>query len=744
MRLAQNPAPRHRVITTRLSLALLLLLATSAVESPSASGSSDSVSPSTKAFAYPPARRGNVVDDYQGVKVADPYRWLENLDSPETRVWITAEARLTESYLEKIPALKTIKQRLTSLLNFEKYGIPFHKGTRYFYTLNSGLQQQSVLYTTIGISGTPTIVLDPNALSTNGSLAVVGYVASRDGAKLAYGTSPGGSDWTEWHIRDVADGKDLPDVLRWTKYYQPIFAPDGKGLYYSGFPAPPPGEELRARDLGNTVYYHALGTPQSSDRKLYERTDHPDWQFEPHLTQDGRWLVLIAGEGEVGDKGLMNVYAIYLDSAHPAVVPLAESFDAAYLYAGAAHGLLYFQTTLDAPRSRVIAIDPTTPERSHWKEIVPEGADAMDAADYLHGPCSVTLLADQLVVRTLHEAHSKVAIYGLDGRLRREVELPGRGEASGFAGESGDRETFYVYTDLITPETVYRLDMETGASTVYRAPKVAFDPGTLESKQVFYPGKDGTLIPMYLVYQKGLKLDGMNPTLLYGYGGFGIPILPRFDPSRLVWLERGGVYAIANIRGGGEYGEEWHRQGIRAHRQVVFDDFIAAAEWLIAQRYTSTPKLAIEGESNGGLLVGVCLTQRPGLFGAVLAYVGVMDMLRFDQFGQGAGWEGDFGSPHNPEDFKTLYAYSPYHNVRPGTRYPATLVVTGDHDTRVMPAHSFKFVAALQAAQAGRAPLLLRVQLSAGHGGGPNTSQIISEKADAYAFLVQALGMDVK
>jgi prolyl oligopeptidase len=739
MRSAQDPAPRDRVITKYLSLALLLLLATCTAESSSASGSGDSALPSGQAFAYPPARRGNVVDDYHGVKVADPYRWLENLDSPETRAWITAEARLTESYLEGIPARETIKQRLTSLLNFEKYGMPFHKGARYFYTLNSGLQQQSVLYTTVGLSGTPTLALDPNALSTNGSLAVAGYVASRDGANLAYGTSPGGSDWTEWHIRDVATGKDLPDVLRWTKYYQPIFAPDGKGLYYSGFPAPPPGEELRARDLGNTVCYHALGTPQSSDRKLYARTDHPDWQFEPHLTRDGRWLVLLAGEGEVGDKGLMNVYALDVASAHPAVVPLAEGFEAAYLYAGAAQGRLYFQTTLDAPRGRVIAIDPATPKRSRWKQIVPQGADAMAVADH-----SVTLIADQLVVRTLHDAHTQVTLYGLDGRVRREVELPGRGVASGFGGESDDRETFYVYTDLVTPATVYRLDMKTGASTLYRAPRIAFDPGMLESKQVFYPGKDGTRISMYLVHQKGLKLDGTNPTLLYGYGGFGIPVLPGFDPARLVWLERGGVFAIANIRGGGEYGEDWHRQGTRAHKQVVFDDFIAAAEWLIAQRYTSTPKLAIEGGSNGGLLVGACLTQRPGLFGAVLAYVGVMDMLRFDQFGQGAGWEGDYGSPQNRDDFQALSAYSPYHNVRPGTRYPATLVVTGDHDTRVMPAHSFKFVAALQAAQAGSAPLLLRVQLSAGHGGGPNTSQKISERADAYAFLVQALGMDAK
>ena len=688
------------------------------------------------ALAYPPAKRDNVVEDYSGVKVADPYRWLEQLDSPETRAWVAAEAKLTDTYLAKIPARQAIKKRLTTLLDFEKFGVPFHQGGRFFYTHNRGLQEQSVLDTTVGLAGAPAVALDPNALSTNGSLAVVGYVASRDGARLAYGVSSGGSDWTDWHIRDLASGRDLPDVLRWTKYYRPVFAPDGQGLYYSAFPPPPAGEELRARDLGNAVYFHALGTPASADRKIYERTDHADWQFEPHLSPDGRWLVVMAGEGQVGDKGVENIYAIDVRSSPPVIQPLVEDFNAGYFYAGADAARLYFQTTLDAPRGRVIAIDPQSPDRAHWQEIVPQGADAMDIASG-----SVSLVDHQLIVVTLHDAHSRVTIYGLDGRVRREVALPGLGTVSGFDGEPDERETFYSYTDLVTPATIYRLDLETGAATIYRAPKVAFNPRTLETKQVFYPGKDGTRIPMFLVFRKGLKLDGKNPTLLYGYGGFGIPMVPRFSAARLVWLERGGVYAIANIRGGGEYGEPWHRQANRAHKQVVFDDFIAAAEWLIGQRYTTTPKLAIEGGSNGGLLVGACLIQRPDLFGAVIAHVGVMDMLRFDQFGQGAGWEGEYGSPHNPEDFKALYAYSPYHNVRPGTRYPATLIVTGDHDTRVMPAHSFKFAAAWQAAQAGRAPILLRVQLSAGHGGGPTTSQFIDETADADAFLLENLAM---
>jgi prolyl oligopeptidase len=664
---------------------------------------------------------------------------MEQLDSPETRDWVQAEARITDSYLEKIPVRQSIQSRLTVLLNFEKFGIPFKEGDRYFYTHNSGLQQQSVLFVTDGISGTPRVAFDPNALSTNGALAIVGYVASPDGGALAYGVSQGGSDWTDWHFRDLASGEDLPDVLKWAKYYHPVFTADSKGVYYSAFPAPAPGDELRARDLGDAVFYHALGTPQTADRELYDRPDHRDWQFEPHLTPDGRWLLLRVGEGEVGDKGLESLYVIDLTRQNVKVAPLAEGFDADYIYAGADNGLLYFQTTLAAPRGRVIAIDPALKGRSAWKEVIPEGTDAMDVA---RG--SVTLVDHQLIVRALHDAASRVIIYGLDGHPRRELALPGRGTAAGFGGETDDRETLYTFTDLVTPPTVFRLDLETGASSVYRAPKVAFDTSVLESKQVFYPGKDGTRIPMSLVYKKGIKLDGTNPTLLYGYGGFGISILPAFDVTRLVWLERGGIFAEANIRGGGEYGEEWHRQAIRAHKQIVFDDFISAAEWLIAQGYTSTPKLAIEGASNGGLLVGACVTQRPDLFGAALAYVGVMDMLRFDQFGQGAGWVGDFGAPHDPEDFKILRAYSPYHNVRVATRYPATIVITGDHDTRVMPAHSYKFAAALQYAQAGPAPVLLRVRLSTGHGAGPTTSQVVEEKADAYAFLMQNLGMDAK
>ncbi|HEY4970850.1 MAG TPA: prolyl oligopeptidase family serine peptidase, partial [Steroidobacteraceae bacterium] len=664
-------------------------------------------------LTYPTAARSTVAEHLFGTTVADPYRWLEDLDSPATRSWVAAEAKLTAAYLNSSHARAGIRARVAVLYDFEKIGIPFQEGGRYFYTHNTGLQDQSVLFTTKALAESAAVALDPNALSANGSLDVVGYVASRDGSLLAYGVSISGSDWTEWHVRNVATGKDLPDILRHTKYYPPVFSHDGAGLYYSAFPAPPQGQELSAPDMGNALYYHLIGTSAAADRAVYEDRAHPSWQFAPHLSSDGRWLVIAAGDGEVGDKGVENLYLLDLATHGAKVRGLAVGFEAAYDYVGADAGSLFILTTLDAPRGRVIAIDPTKPEKRHWQSVIAEGGDAIDLTEP-----SVTLVDHQIIVRTMHDARSQVTTYGLDGALRHAIPFPGPGTAHGFGGLPNDQETFYSFTDLITPSTIYRYDLESGQSTIFRAPKLAFDPSLFEERQVFYPAKDGTKIPLLLAYRKGVQLNGQNPLLLYGYGGFGVPILPAFSPSRIAWMEMGGIYAIANIRGGGEYGEAWHRQAIRAHKQIVFDDFIAAAEWLIAQRYTSTKKLAILGGSNGGLLVGACVTQRPDLFGAAVAEVGVMDMLRFDRFGQGAGWVGDYGSPHDRDDFKALYAYSPVHNVRPDTHYPATLVITGDHDTRVMPMHSFKFAAALQAAQTSAAPVLLDVELSSGHGGG--------------------------
>ena len=683
---------------------------------------------------YPSAPRGDVVDDYHGTAVADPYRWLEELDSPATRSWVEAQARLTQAYLSATPLHARLRKRLAALYNFAAFGVPFREGGRYFYTFNSGRRDQAVLNTTEDLGERGALAVDPNTLTPAG--IVTGYVASRDGRLLAYGVSPGGSDWTEWRIRDLTTGHDLPDVLRFTKYYAPAFAHDGRGLYYSAFPAPRPGAELSSRDLDDAVYYHALGTPAAADRRLLHDPGHPDWQYQPHLSDDGRWLIVTSGEGEVGDKGLENVYLLDLAAAAPAAVQVVQGFEAAYNYVGSDGGRLYFLTTLDAPNGRVIAIDPAAPSRADWRTAIPEGPDAID----LTTP-SVTLVDHQLIVRSIHDAHSRVMRYGLDGAPRGEIVLPGPGTASGFGGRADDRETFYSFRDLITPPTVFRYDLESGRSTTWRAPQVAFDPAAFEEEQVFYPARDGTHIPMLLAYRKGLRLDADNPLLLYGYGGFGIPNLPRFDAALIAWLEMGGVYAVANIRGGGEYGEAWHTQAIRTHRQVAFDDFIAAGEWLIAHHYTSRPRLAIHGASNGGLLVGACLTQRPDLYGAVIAQVGVMDMLRFDKFGQGAGWEGDFGSPGNPQEFKALYAYSPLHNVRAGVRYPATLVITGDHDTRVMPMHSFKFAAALQAAQAGPGPVLLDVELNSGHGGSQTVYRAIGLHADMYAFLARNLAM---
>jgi prolyl oligopeptidase len=686
------------------------------------------------ALVYPPAPRGNVVDDYHGTAVADPYRWLEDLDSPATRSWVEAQAKLTQGYLSATPLRLQLTKGIAALYDYQAFGVPFKDGGRYFYTLNSGRQDQALLYVTPDPGARGSVGLDPNALSPEG--IVTGYVASRDGRLLAYGVSVGGSDWTEWRIRDLATGHDLADVLRFTKYYAPAFARDGKGLYYSAFPAPQPGAELSTRDLDNAVYYHALGTPAGTDRRLLYDSGHPNWQYQPHLSDDERWLVVTSGEGEVGDKGLENVYLLDLNAAAPAAVAVVEGFEAAYNYVGSDAGQLYFLTTLAAPNGRVIAIDPAAPARTSWRTAIAEGADALDLTSQ-----SVTLVDHQLIVRSIHDAHSRVVRYGLDGTPRGRIVLPGPGSAAGFGGRAEDRETFYSFRNLITPPTIYRYDLESGRSTRWRQPHVAYDPGAYEEEQVFYPAKDGTHIPLLLAYRKGLKLDTDNPLLLYGYGGFGVPNLPRFDAALIAWLERGGVYAVANIRGGGEYGEAWHAQATRTHRQVAFDDFIAAGEWLIAHHYTSRPRLAIYGASNGGLLVGACMTQRPDLYAAVIADVGVMDMLRFDKFGQGAGWEGDFGSPDNPEEFKALYAYSPVHNVRAGVHYPATLVITGDHDTRVMPMHSFKFAAALQAAQVGQAPVLLDVELNSGHGGSQTVYRAIGLHADIYTFLARNLAM---
>lgn len=687
---------------------------------------------------YPPAPRAAVVEDYHGVRVADPYRPLEELDAPATRTWLRAEAALTERYFATHPGRALMRRRLTELYRYERTGVPFSEGGRYFYTNNSGAQEQSELLSAQSRAGEPRVALDPNALPGAAHAIVTGYVANRAGTLIAYGVSVGGSDWTDWHIRDLASGTDLKEVLRHSKYYRPVFTPDGRGLFYGAFPAPAPGSELSAADRGHAIYYHALGTPTGSDRLVFGDATHPDWQFQPSLSEDGRWLIIASGEGEVGDKGVEDLYLLDLQEPVPVARPLAQGFRAAFEYVGADGGWLYFLSSLEAPNGRVLALDPTRPGAPEWHTVVAAGPDAISL-----GSQSVTLVAHQLIVRTLHDAHGRIERYDLDGRSRGEVALPGLGAVSGFAGHAADQESFYAFSNVVTPPTIYRYDFATGASTVWRTAHVAFAPGDFEQRQVFYSARDGTRIPLLLAYRRGLELKARNPLILYGYGGFGVSLVAQFDPARIAWLERGGVFAVANIRGGGEYGEAWHRQATLTHKQVVFHDFIDAGEWLIASGYTTAARLGIYGGSNGGLLVGACLTQRPELYGAAVAQVGVLDMLRFNRFGQGAGWEGDYGSPQDPQQFAALYAYSPVHNVHPGTHYPPTLIITGDHDTRVMPMHSFKFAAALQAAQAGTAPILLAVDIASGHSGGETVSQAILQKSDTYTFFLRTLRADL-
>ncbi|HXG46101.1 MAG TPA: prolyl oligopeptidase family serine peptidase [Methylomirabilota bacterium] len=678
---------------------------------------------------YPSTRQMDQVDDYHGTKVTDPYRWLEDDHSAETKAWVEAQNAVTFAWLEQIPERAAIKQRLTKLWDFERYSVPFKEGGRYFFSKNDGLQNQSVLYTLKSLDETPRVLLDPNKLSADGTVALTGLAVSDDGRLLAYGTSTGGSDWQEWRVRDVETALDLPDRVQWVKFSGASWTPDGKGFFYSRYDEPAKTNQLKGVNYFHKLYYHRLGTPQSEDELVYHRPDQKEWSFNGGVTEDGRYLAIVVRHG----TDTRNRF-FYRDLAVPGapVVELLNDFDASYEFIGNAESTFYFRTDLSAPRGRIIAIDLTRPARSQWTELVPESQDRLEGAN---------LVNNQLFALYLKDAHTDVRVFDLTGRLVRTVELPGIGTAGGFGGKRRDTETFFAFASYTTPPTIYRHDLVTGQSTVFRQPQVDFESSAYETRQIFYTSKDGTKVPMFITHKKGLKLDGRNPTLLYGYGGFDISLTPNFSVSVAAWLEMGGVYAVPNLRGGGEYGEEWHQAGMKARKQNVFDDFIAAAEWLIQNRYTRPSKLAISGGSNGGLLVGACMTQRPELFGAALPAVGVMDMLRFHKFTIGWAWTSEYGSPDNPEDFQVLYAYSPLHRLKPGTQYPATLITTADHDDRVVPAHSFKFAAALQAAHRGRNPVLIRIETKAGHGAGKPTTKLIEEATDRWAFLVRVLGM---
>ncbi len=683
-----------------------------------------------KSNNYPPTRKADQVDDYHGVKVADPYRWLEDLDSDETKAWVEAQNKLSFGYLAGIPARTALKDRITKLWNYEKYGVPFKEGNRYFYYRNSGLQNQSVLYTVTGLDAPPQMLLDPNTMSTDGTVAVSGIQVSGDGKLLAYSISASGSDWQEWKVRDVETGKDLSDHLKWVKFSGVSWTQDNKGFFYSRYDEPK-GDALKSINYFQKVYYHKLGTPQSDDVLVYERPDQKDWLLSANVTEDGNYLIITVFQGtDVKNR----VYYKDLKASDSSVVKLLDDFDAAYTAVGNEGTKFWFQTDFQSPRGKIIEIDINNAARENWKVIVPETKDALQSASFVN---------NKFILNYLKDSYTQVKIHDRTGKLAGEVAFPGIGSAAGFGGKAKDKETFYYFNGFTTPTTIYRYDLTTNKSTIFREPKVDFNPANFETKQVFYKSKDGTKVPMFITYKKGLKLNGNNPTYLYGYGGFNISMTPTFSVANLVWMEMGGVYAQPSLRGGGEYGEDWHQAGMKLKKQNVFDDFIAAAEWLIANEYTSSSKLAIGGGSNGGLLVGAALTQRPDLFGAALPAVGVMDMLRFRKFTIGWAWVSDYGSSDDAEDFKALYAYSPLHNIKPGTKYPSTMVTTADHDDRVWPGHSFKFAAALQAAQGGDAPILIRIETKAGHGAGKPTSKTIEEIADRWAFLVKTLHMKV-
>jgi prolyl oligopeptidase len=682
----------------------------------------------TGTIQYPNTPREEIVEEFHGVKVSDPYRWLEDDHSPETEAWVTAQNQLTFSFLKQIPAREKIRQRMTELWNFEKFGIPFKKGGRYFFTRNDGLQNQSPLYWLENLADEPRLLIDPNQLSADGTVALVNAAINRDGTRLAYSISGAGSDWQEIHLRPVGGpGSDLPDMIRWVKFSGISWTADGKGFYYCRYDEPAPGSDYKSQNYFHKLYYHRLGESQEGDRLVYERPDQKEWLFYGEVSNDGRYLVITVS---VGTQQANAIFYQDLAASGSEVTPLLTGFDAEYIFLGNDGPRFYFRTDKGAPLGRVVSVDIQQPGEDALQGLVPEAGDTLQFA---------SIVGDQMFLAYLHDAHSQVKVYSLNGALHGEVGLPGIGSAVGFTGSREDRETFYLFTSFTDPGSIYHYDLESGKSTLFRQPRTSFSPQDYVTEQVFYNSKDGTRVPMFLVHKPGLRRDGNNPTILYGYGGFNIPVTPAFSVLYLVWMEMGGLVAVANLRGGSEYGKAWHEAGMKLNKQNVFDDFIAAAEWLIANRYTRRPKLAILGRSNGGLLVGACLTQRPDLYGACIPVVGVLDMLRFHKWTIGWAWVSDYGSVEEPDEFRALLAYSPYHNIRPGMKYPPTLVTTGDHDDRVFPAHSFKFAAALQAAQSGEDPVLIRIDVRAGHGLGKPTAKLIEEASDQLAFLVKFL-----
>jgi prolyl oligopeptidase len=680
-------------------------------------------------YQYPQAKKVNQVDDFFGTKIADPYRWLEDSDAPGTRAWIDAQNALTFAYLKQIPERERISKRLWALWDYERYGIPSREGRWYVFTKNTGKQNQNVVYRAASLDAPAEVLIDPNTLSKDGTVALGPTAFSDDGKYMAYAVSAAGSDWQEWRVRDVATGQDLPDVIKWSKFSGASWLKDGSGFYYGRYEAPKDANLLQAVNKNQKLYFHAVGTPQEKDALVYERPDKPDWMFGGEVTDDGRYLLLYQTEGTENKN---RIFVRDLKDPNGRIEPFLNEFDAAYSVVGNDADSFYVLTNNGAPRYKLVAISRTNPSPAAWRTLIPEapGTDVLDG---------VTMVNDRFVTSWMTDAHTAMRLYSRAGEKLADLALPAIGTVSAFSGKRSHTEGFYAFTSYTYPTTVYRYDFSKGASTVFKRPVVDFDAAKYETVQVFYPSKDGTKIPMFLTYRKGLAKNGQHPTYLYGYGGFNSPVTPSFSPAMAAWLEMGGIYAVANLRGGGEYGQAWYDAGRLKNKQNVFDDFIAAAEYLIRERYTSTPKLAIAGGSNGGLLVGACMTQRPDLFGAALPAVGVMDMLRYHKFTIGWAWTSDYGDPDTKDGFDINIKYSPLHNIRPGTKYPATLVTTADHDDRVVPAHSFKFIATLQAAQAGPAPILIRIETKAGHGAGKPTDKQIEERTDIFGFLVREL-----
>ena len=683
-------------------------------------------------WTYPETARVDHTDDYHGTVVADPYRWLEDdvRESTEVADWVAAQNQVTFAYLETIPERKKIRERLTSLWDYEKFGVPFREGGKIFYFRNDGLQNQSVLYAQDDLDSEPTLVIDPNTFSEDGTVALADVEISPDGRYAAMAIQDGGSDWRTVKVLDLETLDELDDQLEWVKFSSLAWAADSSGFYYSRFPATEEGAEFQSLNKNQRIYFHAAGTAQDADKLVYARDDHPDWLLIPEISDDGRFLVIYSQVGSGGNQ--MAFLDLTQESAD--AVFITEDFENEFGFVGNVGDKLIFRTNLNAPRGRLVEIDSGNPGRDNWQELVSESEAVMRGA---------SLVGNSLIAVYLKDAYSQVHQFALDGTPVRKVELPGIGSVSGFGGKPDLNESFYSYSSFNSPPTIYRFATDTGESTVFKTVKVDFDPADYVVKQVFYNSKDGTRVPMFIAHRTGLQLNGDTPALLYGYGGFNIAITPRFSISRVAWMEMGGIFALANIRGGGEYGDDWHKAGTKLKKQNVFDDFIAAGEYLVAERYTRPAKLAVMGGSNGGLLVGAVVNQRPDLFAAGLPAVGVMDMLRFHKFTAGRFWTDDYGSSDNPDEFKALLAYSPYHNLKDGTKYPAIMVTTADTDDSVVPGHSFKYAARLQEAQAGSAPVMIRIETRAGHGSGKPTDLIIGEVADEWAFLADNLGLEL-